>query len=63
MTNANKALLYDDYLRESDALQRANSKIKSEFAGHIPPHLQEQIKKNEARIAIIVGKLEGLFKN
>ena len=62
MTNDQKAAIYEECLRESDALQRQNSKIKSEFAGHIPPHLEEQIRKNDARIAVLVGKLEGLFK-
>jgi NAD(P)-dependent dehydrogenase (short-subunit alcohol dehydrogenase family) len=33
MTNDEKARIYEDCLRESDALQRQNSKIKSEFAG------------------------------
>jgi hypothetical protein len=63
MNNSEKAYLYDEYLRESDRLQRENSKIKSDFAGNIPPHLQDQIRKNTARIGVIVGKLEALFKN
>lgn len=62
MTNEQKAAIYDDCLRESDMLQRQNSKIKSEHAGNIPAHLQEVINKNEARISVLVGKLESLFK-
>jgi len=62
MNNPQKAQIYDECLRESDQLQRENSKIKSEFAGNIPPHLQEKIRVNEARIAVLVGKLENLFK-
>ena len=62
MDNAEKALIYDECLRESDQLQRMNSKIKSDYAGNIPPHLQEQINKNTARIAVLVGRLENLFK-
>ena len=61
MDNATKAQIYDDCLRESDQLQRINSKIKSDFAGNIPPNMQEQINKNEARIGVLVKKLESLF--
>jgi len=61
MTQSEKAQIYDDCLRESDQLQRINSKIKSDFAGNIPPNMQEQINRNEARIAILVKKLESLF--
>jgi hypothetical protein len=62
MNNQDKALIYDNCLRESDALQRANSKMKSEWTGNIPPHIQEQINKNDKRIAELVAKLENLFK-
>jgi hypothetical protein len=62
MNNQDKALIYDNCLRESDALQRANSKKKSEWTGNIPPHIQEQINKNDKRIAELVAKLENLFK-
>lgn len=62
MNNQDKAILYDNCLRESDALQRANSKLKSEWAGNIPPHVQEQINRNDKRIAELVAKLESLFK-
>ena len=62
MTNDEKAKIYEDCLHESDRLQRVNSKIKSEYAGNIPPHLQEEINKNTAKIAMLVGRLESLFK-
>lgn len=62
MTNEEKARIYDDCLRESDLLQRQNSKIKSEHAGNIPHDLQETINKNDIRISFLVGKLEGLFR-
>ena len=62
MNNQDKAMVYDNCLRESDALQRANSKMKSEYAGNIPPHIQEQISRNDKRIAELVTKLESLFK-
>ena len=62
MNNQDKAIIYDNCLRESDTLQRQNSKLKSEFAGNIPPNIQEQINKNDKRIAELVLKLENLFK-
>jgi hypothetical protein len=62
MDNNQKAAIYDDCVRESDRLQRENSKIKSEYVTNIPQHLQEVINKNDAKIASLVGKLEGLFK-
>ena len=63
MNNADKAQIYDECLRESDNLQRINSKIKSDYTGNIPPHLQQQINNNNARIATLVLKLENLFKD
>jgi hypothetical protein len=62
MNNQDKAAIYDNCLRESDALQRQNSKLKSEYAGNIPPQIQEQINRNDRRIAELVTKLENLFK-
>lgn len=62
MSNENKAQIYDDCLRESDRLQRENSKIKSEYVGNIPPHLQQRIDENNNKISQLVLRLEGLFK-
>lgn len=62
MTQEEKAKIYDECIRESDLLQRENSKIKSQYVANIPPHLQHQIIKNEERIAVLVGKVESLFK-
>lgn len=61
MTREEKAIAYDNFLRESDRLQRENSKIKSDYVGNIPPHLERVIKINEDKIAFLVGKLENLF--
>lgn len=62
MTNEQKAQVYDECLRESDRLQRENSKLKSEFVGDIPTQVQQQINKNDAIIAGLVGRLESLFR-
>ena len=61
MTNEEKAIIYDNCLRESDALQRENSKLKSEYVTNIPPAIQSTINENERKISILVGKLEKLF--
>lgn len=61
MTNEEKSVVYDNCLRESDHLQRINSKLKSEYVGNIPPHIQKQIDDNNNRIAVLVKRLENLF--
>jgi hypothetical protein len=62
MTNEEKAIIYDNCLRESDNLQRENSKLKSENAGNIPFDKQLIIDNNNARIAVLVQRLESLFQ-
>ena len=61
MTRENKGKLYDEYLRESDYLQRENSKLKSEYVVNIPEHIQNRILTNNAKITELVKKLENLF--
>lgn len=62
MTNQEKADFYDECIRENDRLLRENSRIKSEYVGNIPTELNEQIKRNEARIALLVGKIEQMMQ-
>lgn len=62
MNNQEKAFIYDQCLHDSDRLQRENSKLKSDYAGNIPPHIQKIIDENNAKIAVLVGRLESLFK-
>jgi hypothetical protein len=62
MNNEEKALIYDECIRESDRLQREISKIKSEYVVNIPLELQERISLNESKIATLVLRLESLFK-
>lgn len=61
MTREEKAALYDNYLRESDRLQREISKIKSEYVFNIPPNMQEIIDRNNARLDVLVKNLEKLY--
>jgi len=61
MTQSEKAIVYDNLLRESDMLQRINSKLKSEYVGNIPLKIQDDINKNEKRIQELVYRLESLF--
>jgi hypothetical protein len=61
MTNEEKSFIYDECLRESDYLQRRNSKLKSEYVGNIPPEIQNEINGNTTRIEFLVKRLESLF--
>ena len=61
MTNNEKGLVYDNCLRESDRLQRENSKIKSDYVGNIPQEQQDILNKNNKRISELVKTLENLF--
>lgn len=62
MNNEQKGIIYDNCLRESDRLQRENSRLKSQYVTNIPPQIQEQINQNNARIAVLVNKLENLLR-
>ena len=62
MNNQEKAFIYDQCLRDSDKLQRENSKLKSEYSGNIPNNIQKIIDANNTKIALLVVKLENLFR-
>ncbi len=62
MNNAEKALVYDDCIRQVEILQREVSKIKAEFVGNIPHQAQLRINENEIKIGKLVGRLENLFR-
>ena len=61
MENNQKAVIYDQCLRESDDLQRKISRIKSEYVGNIPPDKMNEIQMMEGRISLLVKRLESLF--
>jgi hypothetical protein len=61
MNREDKARLYDEYVRESDILQREISKIKSEYVFEFPTDKQEIIDRNNARIEVLVKNLERLY--
>ena len=62
MTQDEKAKVYDECLRQSDILQRTNSKLKSEYFNNMPPDIQKIIDENERKIAMLVQRLENLFR-
>jgi len=59
--NAEKAKIYDDCIRESEHYQREISRIKSEYAGNIPPDKQQLINELNGKINFLVKRLESLF--
>jgi hypothetical protein len=61
MNNQDKALNYDPFIRDSDTIQRENSKLKSQYPINVPDDVQKIIDGNNAKISIIVKKLESLF--
>ena len=62
MTNDHKAVLYDQYVRESEQLQRINSKLKSDNPINVSEEIQHQIDINNIKIDSLVVKLQSLFK-
>jgi hypothetical protein len=61
MNREDKARLYDEYIRESDILQRENSKIKSEHVFNVPQNMQVILDRNNARLDVLVKSLERLY--
>ena len=61
MTNDQKAAIYDQCVRESEQLQRINSKLKSEYPINVPQDIQTQIDANNIKIDSLVVKLQSLF--
>jgi hypothetical protein len=61
MTREDKGKLYDEYLRQSDKLQRENSRLKSQYVINIPEDVEQRILENNVKIAELVKKLEKLF--
>jgi hypothetical protein len=61
MTNEQKAAIYDQCVRESEQLQRINSKLKSEYPINVPQDIQNQIDVNNVKIDSLVVKLQSLF--
>lgn len=62
MTNEEKAVLYDKYLRQVDALQRENSRIKSENPINIPTELQIVFNENNNKLIVLESKVKNLFR-
>jgi hypothetical protein len=61
MNNIDKAKVYDECIRESDKLQRINSKLKSEYPINMPEHIQVQVDQNNLKISQLVQRLNNLF--
>jgi len=61
MTNSEKAIIYDQLIRESDILQRENSKFNSQYLFNVPVEIQKKINENNVKIDVLVRELETLF--
>lgn len=61
MTTAEKAQLYDNYIYESDKIQREISRLKSQYVTNIPVEIEREIAAKQRRITEIVAKVESLF--
>ena len=61
MTNEDKSVLYDKYLRQIYTLQNENSRIKSENILNIPAEQQMVINENNMKISVLETKVKNLF--
>lgn len=61
MTTAQKAELYDNYIYESDKIQREISRLKSQYVTNIPADIEREIAAKQKKITEIVAKVESLF--
>ena len=61
LTNEQKGNIYDECIRQSDFLQRENSKLKSEYPINVPNDVQQIINENNKKIEALVGRLNSLF--
>ena len=61
MTNSDKAIVYDNCIRENETLAREISSLKSEFSVNPPPHVAKIIAETEAKMKKVQARLESLF--
>jgi hypothetical protein len=61
MTNEDKSVLYDKYLRQIYTLQNENSRIKSENILNISAEQQMVINENNMKISVLETKVKNLF--
>lgn len=61
LNNAEKALIYDECILESDRVSRQLSKLKSEYPVNIPEHIVPEIRIREQKLEFLRLKLESLF--
>jgi hypothetical protein len=62
MGDQDKGELYDEYVRQGDALLRENSKLKSQYPINVPEKVQKTIDGNNLKINELQRKLENLFR-
>lgn len=60
--NENKALQYDQIIREADILNREISQLKAKYPINTPILIEEQIEHKKDRLDVLERHLKGLFK-
>jgi hypothetical protein len=59
--NEQKAELYDRYVRNGSKLEREISKLKSDHAGNVPLHIEQQINEKKKEIAFWENEIKKLY--
>lgn len=62
MDNNEKAVLYDQYVREANRLQSEITSLKAKYVLNIPEEVQKKINFNNQRINELEKKLINLYK-
>ena len=62
MDNNEKAVLYDQYVREANRLQSEITSLKAKYVLNIPEEIQKKINFNNQRINELEKKLINLYK-
>ena len=61
MNREEKGRLYEHYVNQAGALERENSKLKSQYVVNIPENIQKTIDENSRKVAEFQLLLNNLF--
>lgn len=60
--NENKAMAYDNIVRQADRLQREISQLKAQYPINMPIEMQEKVEHNQTQLVILENKLKDLYR-